>query len=85
MGGEQLPSATVTQRALLVFACLILAPALGACAIVPRYARGALADPAMDPDGTALEARSLSKMHSSREVAAGGDGRPAGGGCACGN
>ena len=71
----------LTYRILLV----LFASSLTACAIVPRYARGALADPAMDPDGTSLEDRSIAKMHTSREVAAGGDGRPAGGGCGCGN
>ncbi len=59
--------------------------ALGGCAVVPRYQREAIADPAMDPSASQLEARSLNKLHDSREVAAGGDGRPAGGGCACGN
>ena len=58
---------------------------LGGCAIVPRYQREAFSNPAMDPAATALEDRALGKLHGSREVAAGGDGRPAGGGCACGN
>jgi len=61
--------------------------ALGAagCAIVPRYQREAIAHPAMDPRGTALEDRSINKLHLAREVAAGGNGRTAGGGCACSN
>lgn len=59
--------------------------ALGGCAIVPRYQREAFANPAMDSQSTALEDRSLGKMRGSREVAAGGDGRAAGGGCACSN
>ena len=58
---------------------------LSGCAIVPRYQRETFANPAMDPRASALEDRSLGKLHASREVAAGGDGRPAGGGCACGN
>jgi hypothetical protein len=52
---------------------------------VPRYQREAFANPAMDSQSTALEDRSLGKMRGSREVAAGGDGRAAGGGCACSN
>jgi len=70
---------TVALSLVLCLACL------SGCAIVPRYQREAFANPAMDPAATALEDRSLGKLHSSREVAAGGDGRPAGGGCACGN
>ncbi|MFO0709972.1 MAG: DUF4266 domain-containing protein [Sandaracinus sp.] len=64
----------------------VLAP-LGSvgCAIVPRYQREAFANPAMDPQATSLEDRSLGKMRGAREVAAGGDGRAAGGGCACSN
>ena len=58
---------------------------LAGCAIVPRYQREAFANPAMDSQSTALEDRSLGKMRGSREVAAGGDGRAAGGGCACSN
>ncbi|MBN8610460.1 MAG: DUF4266 domain-containing protein [Deltaproteobacteria bacterium] len=59
--------------------------AAGGCAIVPRYQREAFANPAMDSQATALEDRSLGKLRGSREVAAGGDGRAAGGGCACSN
>jgi len=55
------------------------------CAIVPRYQREAMTHPAMDPRGTALEDRSTNKLHLAREVAAGGNGRTAGGGCACSN
>ena len=75
------------MRSLLfvVVAALFSAAALPACAIVPRYQREAFAHPAMDPGAVALETRSTDKLHDSREVAAGGDGRPAGGGCACGN
>lgn len=75
---------TSGQRCLRVFLTLALLGASG-CAIVPRYQREAFANPAMDPQGTALEDRSLGKLRGSREVAAGGDGRAAGGGCACSN
>lgn len=71
-------------RALRFLAALVLLAASG-CAIVPRYQREAFANPAMDSQSTALEDRSLGKMRGSREVAAGGDGRAAGGGCACSN
>ncbi len=71
-------------RALRFAACLLFLAASG-CAIVPRYQREAFANPAMDAQSTALEDRSLGKMRGSREVAAGGDGRAAGGGCACSN
>jgi hypothetical protein len=69
----------------LVLLCSTLAFASAGCAIVPRYQREAFANPAMDPAATSLEDRSITKLHGSREVAAGGDGRPAGGGCACSN
>jgi hypothetical protein len=65
------------------FVSLCTALAQSGCAIVPRYRREAFANPAMDSQSTALEDRSLGKMRGSREVAAGGDGRAAGGGCAC--
>ncbi|MGF1466814.1 MAG: DUF4266 domain-containing protein [Sandaracinaceae bacterium] len=72
----------------LLALALIVASSLGlgaGCAIVPRYQRELVADPAMDPAADRLEARSLRKLHLAREGAQGGDGTPAGGGCACGN
>ena len=66
-------------------ACSLGAAAIGGCAIVPAYQRETIADPAMDPEANALEARAFTKLHETRESAAGGDGRPAGGGCGCGN
>lgn len=69
----------------LAIAALAIGLGGAGCAIVPRYQREAFADPAMDSSAQALEDRSVGKLHSSREIAAGGDGRPAGGGCACGN
>ncbi len=57
--------------------------ALPACVVVPRYARGTVADPAMQP-AEGMLARSLRKLRNSREGAAGGDGAAAGGGCGCG-
>lgn len=78
------PTRLPTAAAVLTLAAL-LGSTLTGCAIVPRYQREAFANPAMDSQSTALEDRSLGKMHTSREVAAGGDGRAAGGGCACSN
>jgi hypothetical protein len=72
------------QRCLLSLAVVLGVIASG-CAIVPAYQRGAFVDPAMDPSSDALERRSMRRMHTSREAAAGGDGVPAGGGCGCGN
>ena len=55
------------------------------CAVVPKYQREALANPAMAPGGTVLENRALNKLHDTREGAAGGNGQRSGGGCGCGN
>lgn len=74
-----------SAAALLVLLVLGSVLGVGGCAIVPRYQRETLSDPAMDPAASSLETRSMDKLHGAREVAAGGDGRPAGGGCACGN
>ena len=66
-----------------------LALALGAvassagCAIVPQNRRKHLADPMMRFDTDALDAHAHQKLYGTREGAAGGDGVPAGGGCAC--
>lgn len=62
----------------------VLISLVPACAIVPRYQRESIIDPAMDPASDGLAARSFRKFHGSREGAAGGDGLPAGGGCGCG-
>lgn len=56
---------------------------LSGCAIVRPYEREHLTDPTMTDD--AVEAASMRKLHTSREGAGGGDGAPAGGGCACSN
>jgi len=54
------------------------------CVVVPQNRRRYLADPTMQDEG-ALEARARAKLHTSREGASGGNGQPAGGGCACSN
>lgn len=78
------PTRVARWRAALVGVALATgAMALGGCVVVPRYARGLVADPAMQPmDG--LLTRSIRKLRNSREGAAGGDGFAAGGGCGCG-
>ncbi|HEX2661117.1 MAG TPA: DUF4266 domain-containing protein [Polyangia bacterium] len=55
----------------------------GGCVVVPQNRRKHLADPMMRFDDDALEAHRKQKFYSTREAAAGGDGTPAGGGCAC--
>ena len=62
-----------------------LLSATSACAIVPQNRRQYLADPTMPAQDDALERRAARKFHSIREGAAGADGKPAGGGCGCGN
>jgi starvation-inducible outer membrane lipoprotein len=53
------------------------------CVVVPQNRRKYLADPMMRFQTDALEAHAHQKLYSTREAAAGGDGEPAGGGCAC--
>lgn len=69
-------------RTLLVIVALLL---IGGCAVVPAYRRSAIVDAAMDPNADAQRQRAIGKMRLAREGAAGGDGLPAGGGCACSN
>lgn len=71
----------LAARALL----LALLCATSACAIVPQNRRQYLADPTMPAQDDALERRAMRKFHVTREGAAGADGKPAGGGCGCGN
>jgi hypothetical protein len=69
-------------RARTVLSLLLLVFAAG-CAVVPQNRRKHLADPMMRFEVDGLEAAARQKLHSTREGAAGGDGTPAGGGCAC--
>ena len=64
-------------------AALALAAAVAGCVVVPQNRRKYLADPMMRFQIDALEAHAHQKLYGSREAAAGGDGTPAGGGCAC--
>lgn len=56
---------------------------LAGCVIVPQNRRRHLADPMMSLAPDPLRAYQKQKLYSTREGAAGGDGQPAGGGCAC--
>ena len=76
----------MTRAALRRFALALALAAVAAstgCAIVPQNRRKHLADPMMRFDTDALDAHAHQKLYSTREAAAGGDGVPAGGGCAC--
>ena len=70
-------------RALALVAALLTLVSTAGCAIVPQNRRKHLADPMMRFDTDALDAHAHQKLYSTREAAAGGDGVPAGGGCAC--
>lgn len=72
---------TPVLRLLLV----MLATTQVGCVVVPQNRRRHLADPTMKVQDSALEDRARSKLYTSREASAGGNGRSAGGGCACGN
>lgn len=73
-----------SRRALHRFVLVALAATTG-CVIVPQNRREYLADPTMQLQDDPLEARSSRKMWTAREGAAGGDAKPAGGGCGCSN
>lgn len=65
--------------------CLLIGSLGVGCVVVPQNRRRYLADPTMLPTDDPLEARARDKLHTTREAASGGNGQPAGGGCACGN
>jgi hypothetical protein len=62
---------------------LALATLLGGCAMVPQNHRAHFADPVMRDADDALDAHQKRKLYTTREAAAGGDGKTAGGGCSC--
>lgn len=74
-----------SSRVGLLLLAVILACASCACATVPQYRRGHLADRTMPGNESKLKKQTARKFHVTREAAAGGDGEPAGGGCGCGN
>jgi hypothetical protein len=70
-------------RAAAAALALVLAASAAGCVVVPQNRRKHLADPMMRFQTDALDAHAHQKLYGSREAAAGGDGSPAGGGCAC--
>lgn len=70
-------------RLFVILVTLALGASASGCVIVPQNRRRHLADPMMRFETDALEAHAHQKLYGSREAAAGGDGTPAGGGCAC--
>lgn len=75
--------AVVLARALLIAAGLGLGVALGGCAVVPQNRRAHFADPLLRDSDDALDGHRKRKLYTTREAAAGGDGKRAGGGCSC--
>lgn len=71
------------MRAHAIASRVMLAAVLSGCATVPQNRRGALADPMTALEDEPLDAARRTKMYTSREGAAGGDGTTAGGGCSC--
>lgn len=76
-------SSSFWLRAALAAAALASALALGGCAVVPQNHRAHFADPLMRESDDALDAHRQRKLYTTREAAAGGDGKTAGGGCSC--
>lgn len=72
-------------KVLALAAFLLLLCGMQACAVVPQNRRQYLVDPSMPARDDVLERNAIRKFHTSREGAAGADGKPAGGGCGCGN
>ena len=70
-------------RALALIGVVGGVAASAGCAVVPQNRRKHLADPMMRFQTDALDAHAHQKLYNTRESAAGGDGAPAGGGCAC--
>jgi hypothetical protein len=73
------------MRAARLLLSIALAASLSACLVVPKSRQRYLNDPTMKASESPLEDRARRKIHTAREGAGGGDGEPAGGGCACGN
>lgn len=67
----------------VVGAGAVIAVGLGGCAIVPQNRRAHFADPMLKNSDDALDAHRQRKLYTTREAAAGGDGKRAGGGCSC--
>ena len=70
------------RAALVAPLALLLAATSSGCAVVPQNRRAKLAEPAMQANDD-LNAHRKRKLYTTREAAAGGDGKTAGGGCSC--
>ena len=70
-------------RIVLAVTGLALATLLGGCAVVPQSHRAHFADPMLKEGDDSLDAHRKRKLYTTREAAAGGDGKAAGGGCSC--
>ncbi|HEV8550707.1 MAG TPA: DUF4266 domain-containing protein [Polyangiaceae bacterium] len=75
--------AIVLGKAVLVLFGVGLGVGLGGCAVVPQNRRAHFADPMLRDADDTLDAHRKRKLYSTREAAAGGDGKRAGGGCSC--
>lgn len=81
----RLPREAGNTRPLWRRLAIVLVGVSAGCVVVPQNRREYLADPTMQLQDDPLEARSSRKMWTAREGAAGGDAKPAGGGCGCSN
>lgn len=79
----RVPVVAWVVRAVLLLGGLGLGAALGGCAVVPQNRRANFADPMLRDSDDALDAHRKRKLYTTREAAAGGDGKRAGGGCSC--
>jgi len=73
----------VLMRSALGACALVLGLGLAGCAVVPQNRRANFADPMLKSSDDALDAHRQRKLYTTREAAAGGDGKRAGGGCSC--
>lgn len=64
-------------------AAILIALFASGCVVVPQNRRARIADPMMSLGGSSLDSYRKQKFFSTREGAAGGEGRAAGGGCGC--
>jgi starvation-inducible outer membrane lipoprotein len=77
------PRLILALRIALALPVLASSLLLGGCVVVPQNRRAHFADPVMQDGDDALEAHRKRKLYTTREAAAGGDGKTAGGGCSC--
>jgi starvation-inducible outer membrane lipoprotein len=76
-------SGSLIVKVALGVVTLALGVGLGGCAVVPQNRRANFADPLLKNSDDALDAHRQRKLYTTREAAAGGDGKRAGGGCSC--